>query len=99
MKLTKKLKKVMTLSVLGTAAVVLAGIASTKLIKTEMANLSGGKPDEIAGQQLEVTADASTISNELNNLEAAAKELEENANSLAKVTAKDAGFTTEPRYS
>lgn len=99
MKLTKKLKKVMTLSVLGTAAVVLAGIASTKLIKTEMANLSSGKPDEIAGQQIEAMADASAISNELNNLEAAAKELEESAKSLAKATAKDTGFTTEPRYS
>lgn len=101
MRLTKKLKKVMTLSVLGTAAVVLAGIASTQVIKTELGSVSEGRPDDVNGYVVGAEADAntSTLSEELKNLELAAKTLEENANSLKRAATKDAGFKTEPRFS
>lgn len=41
MKLTKKLKKVIALSVLGMTATALLGIASTEIIKTETSTQSG----------------------------------------------------------
>ena len=101
MRLTKKLKKVITLSVLGTATVVLAGIASTKVIKTELAGAGEGRPDDVNGYTVSTDAEANKkpLSENLKNLEVAALELEKNANSLDNTAAKDTGFKTEPRFS
>lgn len=101
MRLTKKLKKVITLSVLGTATVVLAGIASTKVIKTELGSEKHGRPDDVDGYLVNAEAEAETsaFSDELNKLELAAKTLEEKASSMQKAATKDTGFVTEPRFS
>lgn len=101
MRLTKKLKKVITLSVLGTATVVLAGIASTKVIKTELAGAGEGRPDDVNGYAVSTDAEATKkpLSEDLKNLEVAALELEKNANSLDNTGAKDTGFKTDPRFS
>lgn len=96
MKLTKKLKKVMLLSILGITTVILAGIASTKVIQTEIARRSGNN-EETQGYTLETSANA--LENPENG--SGSKEAEESNNDIeapvSDVIDKDLfGYKTEP---